>query len=238
MYNLTKNQLIKNSTVLTPDHLSNHIYNLVKRKPFINILDIGCFNGSLSKPFKNKRNSKIIGLDIIDDYEKNFDKFIKKDFLLTTEKDFEELEIDLIVSNPPFNDLLSFKFLEHCLKLFPNLPIIFIVPEYILNNSKNRSIEIEKYNITKIIKLNQYTFKDVAIHSSIIFLNIHFKNKKVFEYYYEKKEEEKKGKIRTLYFTKEEEEYLKNTLKINNFTKYIKTLIKEKNPDFPLKTIK
>jgi len=230
MYDLTKNKLIKDTVVLTPDDLSNFIFKKISKKPYINILDIGCFNGSFSKPFKNKKNSFITGVDILNDFEENFDKFIKKDFLTTTNQDFNN--VDLVVCNPPFNDLMAWKFIKHSFSVFgKNQPMIFIVPEYILNNSKNRAIELEQYNITKIIKLNQYTFKNVAIHCSVVFFNIHFKSKKLFEYYYPVKKT--KGKIRTIYFTKEQENILTNELKIKNFTKYIKGLISKDCSNFP-----
>lgn len=230
MYDLTKNELIKDIVVSTPNDLSQFIYKKISRKPYTNILDIGCYNGNFSKPFRNKKNINIIGIDILNDFQENFNQFIHKDFLTTTKNDFPD--IDLIICNPPFNDLLSWKFIEHSKSIFGDIPMVFIVPEYILNNSKSRSIELEKYNITKIVKLNQYTFKGVAIHCSVVFFNIHFKSKKLFEYYYPKNEV--KGKVRTLYFTKEQEEYLINVIKVKNFTKYIKNLIQQDNNEFPL----
>ena len=229
MYNLNINKHIKNSVITTPQDLAEFIYKKVARKPYKNILDIGCYSGSLSKPFRRKNNTKIIGIDIQNNFQEEFDEFIYKDFLETTKKDFPD--IDLILCNPPFNDLLSFKFLEHSQKLFGDIPKIFIFPEYILNNSKTRALELEKYDITKIVKLNQNTFNGVAIHSSVVFFNINFKSKKIFEYYYPKSKIT--GKTRTIYFTQEQEEYLQKTLKVKNFTRYIKELIKRDSQDFP-----
>ena len=71
----------KKSIVLTPEFVADDIYQTLKRFPFKNILDVGCFDGSMSKYFRRKKNSKIIGLDVIDDYESKFDTFIHKDFL-------------------------------------------------------------------------------------------------------------------------------------------------------------
>lgn len=52
---------------------------------------------------------------------------------------------------------------------------------------------------------------------------MNFKDKKAFDYFYLKKEI--KGKRRTIYLTQEEEEILKK-LKITNFSRFIKKLIK------------
>ncbi len=222
MYDINDYEYQKDDIIETHLQVAKYIYNKVKRKAFKNVLDVGASRGNLTYYFKNK-----IGLDIEDDYKNNFNKFICKDFLTTTKEDFEDFEIDCIVSNPPFSDLLSFQFLEHSLKLFPNIPHIFIVPNYILDNSKNRSNDLKKYNITKIVKLDPHIFKasNVAIHCSIIFLNLNFKDNKVYDYFY--LEKEIKGKRRSIYLTKEEEEILKD-LKVKNFSKFIKGLIKEK----------
>lgn len=232
MYDTTKNTLIKNTTIETPKELANFIYKKINRKPYKTILDIGSHKGALSEPFKHKKNSSIIGLDIDDVYENNFDKFIHKDFLATTKNDFKDLDINLVISNPPFNNLMSWQFIKKVKELFGDIPMIFILPEYILNNSKNRAVELEKYNITKIVKLNQNIFEGVAIHSSVVFFNINFKSTKLFEYYYPKKEI--KGRVRTLYFTQEQEEFLREK-KIKNFSKYIKQLIQDTYSDFPMK---
>ena len=232
MYDKTKNTLIKNTTIQTPSELSEFIYKKINRKPYKTILDVGANDGALSKPYRKKKDIFIVGLDTNNEYELEFDDFINKDYLQTTREDYQGFKIDLIVSNPPFNNLMSWKFIQHSKALFGDIPMVFIVPEYILNNSKNRAIELEKYNITKIVKLNQNVFKDVAIHCSVLFLNINFKSTKLFEYYYSKREV--KGRVRTLYFTKGQEEFLK-AQKIDNFTKYIKELIQKESPNFPIK---
>ena len=121
MYDTTKNTLIKNTTIQTPKELAEFIYKKINRKPYKTILDIGANDGALSRPFKSKKNISIIGLDINNEYEANFDKFIYKDFLGTSKEEYQGLDIDLIISNPPFDKLLSWKFIKHsdlmfCLK--------------------------------------------------------------------------------------------------------------------------
>ncbi len=220
MYDINDFDFQKDTIIETPLQLSKFLYNKVKRKGFKQVLDIGSHKGNLSKYFKN-----VVGLDIEDTYKDNFNDFICKDFLNTTKEDFQNLTIDLIVSNPPFNDLLAFKFMEHAKKIFENIPQIYIVPNYILDNSKTRGEKLKEYNITKIVKLDPHLFKasDVAIHCSLIFLNLNFKDKKAFDYFY--LEKKIKGKRRTIYLTQEEEETLKK-LKITNFSRFIKKLIK------------
>lgn len=225
MYDINDFDFQKDTIIETPLQLSKFLYNKVKRKGFKQVLDIGSHKGNLSKYFKN-----IVGLDIEDTYKDNFNDFICKDFLHTTKEDFQNLTIDLIVSNPPFNDLLAFKFMEHAKKIFENIPQIYIVPNYILDNSKTRGEKLKEYNITKIVKLDPHLFKasGVAIHCSLIFLNLNFKDKKAFDYFYLKKEI--KGKRRTIYLTQEEEEILKK-LKITNFSRFVKDMIIEKSKE-------
>ena len=119
MYDINDFDFQKDTIIETPLQLSKFLYNKVKRKGFKQVLDIGSHKGNLSKYFKN-----VVGLDIEDTYKDNFNDFICKDFLHTTKEDFQNLTIDLIVSNPPFNDLLAFKFMEHAKKIFENIPQI------------------------------------------------------------------------------------------------------------------
>ncbi len=230
MHKSTNNDLIKDDVVETPEEVSQLIYDKVKRKKYKTILDVGGHKGSLSKPFKNKKDTLILGIDIVSDHSKNFTGFLKWDYLETEKKDYPDLP-DLVISNPPFSDLLSWKFIEHTLKIFgDNQPSIFIVPQYILNNATARGGKLNNINITKIIHLPPSIFKNAAIHCSVIFININFKSKSVYEYYVPTKEI--KGKVRSLFFTKSQEEWLKEN-KIKNFTKFIKDTINKEYPDFP-----
>ena len=52
-----KEKVAKKSIVLTPDFVADDIYQTLKRYPFKNILDLGCFDGSMSKYFCRKKNS-------------------------------------------------------------------------------------------------------------------------------------------------------------------------------------
>jgi len=224
-----QSKILKKSVVITPDFVADEIYQNLKRYPIKNILDIGCWNGSLSRPFKKKRNTKITGIDIDNTFENNFDKFIHKDFLKTTAADFE-VKPDLILSNPPFNKNYPYMFLNHIIDLFGNhIPIVFIVGSWFSTTSNKRMEYLNTLNITRKTTLHKNTFKDcgVSIDSNILYFNI--KQKTQIDFLKPKKLE-KKQKFKTIAFSHEQVEYLK---KYDNFSGLMKQLIKNYDKDFP-----
>jgi hypothetical protein len=232
-----QNNLQKDSIVLTPSHVSQYIYNDLKKKPFKNILDIGGHSGSLSKIFKQKRNLKTIGIDVLNEHKDKFDIFLHKDFLKTTKEDFKDLHVDLIVSNPPFgvhkefNELYPQLFLEHVIKIFgKNIPVVFIVGHWFLTNS-NRRINYIKNNmsITKVVNLHVNTFSPVRVESDIVYFNI--KTAKGFDVIGEKKKKAER-KYRAVSFNKKQVEFMKNS-NLDNFSGLVKKMLKDKFPDFP-----
>lgn len=230
---LTNN--ISDNIVITPPIVSNEIYNTLKRKQIHNILDIGCFRGDLTKPFRKKKNVKIIGIDIIDDYKQNFDYFIHNDFLKTDKNDFKNLNIDCIITNPPFkrnsntNNPYPLDFLQHIFNLFgKNIPIVIIVPNYFIYNSKKRMEYLNNLNITKITNIHKDVFPNVKVECNILYFNIKTKTKHSF---LSPQNFEKNRYFKSITLTKEQYNYLKNN--IQNFNKYIKTLIKKDLPNFP-----
>jgi type I restriction enzyme M protein len=92
----------KKSTIETPLPLAQYIYETVwrqlKKKKIKLIVDIGCYKGNLSKPFKKK--FKCFGIDKqrMKKYHSEFAKcdFLKAGFYIS-EKPFA------VVMNPPFN---------------------------------------------------------------------------------------------------------------------------------------
>ena len=215
----------KDDLVQTPDWLVEKIYKQISRKQFKNILDVGAFDGALSNPFKRIKGSHITGVDIVDDYSNNFDYFIHEQFLLTTKEDYEH-KPDLIIMNPPFSQLQPMQFIEHCIKLFGGTtPIISIAPAYILGNSAKRANRLNELNITRVVILNKETFYPVQIESNVIFFNIHFRTKPAYEYWIKNKE--KKGKYRSVYMNRTDEDNIKILLKKynGNFNRMIKSLI-------------
>lgn len=227
---------VKDSIVETPPFLATKIYKELNRKPFKNILDIGSFRGNLSKPFKVKKNTNIIGLDITDDYKNNFDTFIHKDFLKTTKEDFKGLNIDLLVSNPPFQqhkehgELYPQLFIEHAFKLFgKSIPMVMIVGQWYLSNSSKRMENLRGYNLTKTITLHKNIFKPNSVESSVLYFNI--KVKKPFDFVSDKKPE-KIMKTKTVALTQEQIKFINKN--IDNFSGEVKALILSKYKDFPM----
>jgi len=237
-------QNLKDQIVNTPPIVSEKIYNDLKRKHIHTILDIGSGEGALSDPFRRKKNITIIGNDITDENRPHYDHFIHKDFLLTTQKDFKGLNIDLIVSNPPFqnskehNQLYPFLFLEHIFKLFgKHIPVIMIVPQWLLSSSNKRIVELNQMNITKTITLHGKIFRTkgnyISVESSVLYFNI--KTAKNIEFLESKKQYSPPTNSRhfkSISLKKNQKEFIEKNF--NNFNKEIKELIREKYPEFPL----
>jgi len=235
---------LKDNVVKTPPIVSNKIYQDLKRKNTHTILDIGSAEGVLSDPFRRKKNIKIIGNDITDQHAQHYDHFIHQDFLQTTTKDYQDLNIDLIVSNPPFqsskeqNELFPFLFLKHIFKLFgSNMPVVMIVPQWFLSSSNKRITALQEMNITKTITLHSKIFRtkenNICVESSVLYFNI--KTSKSIEFLESKKLS--KTVLKSRYFKSislkaNQKEFIEKNFK--NFNREIKELIREKYPLFPL----
>ena len=241
--NKHENNILKDMVVETPPVISEDIYNTLKRKHIYKILDVGAFRGYLSKPFKRKKSLKIGAVDIIDDYQNEFDFFLYKDFLDATKEDFKDFKPDLIVSNPPFNkhaehnELYPHLFIKKTFELFGDaIPSVFIVPQWYLSNSKKRMQDLEKMNITKISTIHKSIFQlineNISVEASILYFNIKTHNKHTFLSLPEKKLKTKKKRVfKATTFTEEQDKFLKDN--IDNFNRYVKDLIKKDLPDFP-----
>ena len=237
-------QNLKDNVVNSPSIISEKIYNDLKRKHIHTILDIGSGAGQLSDPFRRKKNIKIIGNDITNEHQNHYDHFIHKDFLLTTQKDFIGVNADLIMSNPPFqnskehNQLYPFLFLEHIFKLFgKHIPVVMIVPQWLLSSSNKRIVELNQMNITKTITLHSKIFRTndncVSVESSILYFNI--KTAKSIEFLERKKQYSTPTNSRhfkSISLKTNQKEFIEKNFK--NFNKEIKELIREKYPEFPL----
>lgn len=233
-----KEKTHKKSIVLTPEFVADDIYQTLKRFPFKNILDVGCFDGSMSKYFRRKKNSQIIGLDVVDDYKHKFHTFIHKDFLECTKKDFQDLKIDLIVSNPPFGKnkeygaLYPELFLKKIFELFGDkVPIVLIVGQWFLSNSSARIQYLNTLNMTKNTTLHKNAFAEcgVSVESNVLYFNLKLKDRLSF---LDIKKIEKKQKFKTVAFSDAQMVYIKDN--IDNFSGTIKKLIKSEYPDFPM----
>jgi hypothetical protein len=236
------NKTLKPSTILTPDWVAQYIYKSVNRFSTPNVLDIGCHNGNLSSHFRKKRNTKIIGLDVNDEFKNNFDIFIHVDFLDTTRKTFEDIPVDLIVFNAPFGEstdkdnkeLVPLLWLKHCIYLWGSkMPIIAIHGRWMISNSIKRMkyLADSDFKITKTVALHKNTFSDcgVFVESDITYFNI--KQKNPTDYLYPP-ESYKKQRFKSVAFSDDQMIYIKKN--IDNFSGEIKNMIKKEFPDFPL----
>ena len=236
-------QNLKDNVVNSPSIISEKIYNDLKRKHIHTILDIGSGAGQLSDPFRRKKNIRIIGNDITNEHQNHYDHFIHKDFLTTTKEDYKDVNIDLIVSNPPFqsskehNQLYPFLFLQHIFQLFgEHIPVIMIVPQWLLSSSNKRIIELNQMNITKTITLHGKIYQTaencVSVESSILYFNI--KTSKSIEFLESKKNSPltKHRHFKSITLKANQKEFIEQNFK--NFNREIKELIREKYPEFPL----
>jgi predicted RNA methylase len=245
MVNNNKNEgtILKDSIVETPEILARDIYDTLKRKPFHKILDVGCFQGKLSKPFKSKKDLEVIGLDVIEEYKNNFDYFIHKDYLEATKEDFEGHKIDLVVSNPPFgkhsqyNELYPHLFIKKTIELFgENMPMVFIVPQWYLSNSVKRMNDLNNLKITKQTTIHKNIFaienENISVEASILYFNLKT-HKKISYLAYEKPTAKKLKKrvFKSITMTEEQDAFIKKN--IPNFNKYIKELMKKDLEGFP-----
>ena len=180
-----KNKTTKNSTVFTPQILSNYIYNIVsKHYSFKTIFDpcIG-INGGMTNPFKNS-GCYIIGADIEEEAKNVCDIFflqnIKQSNIPT------HIKPDLIIMNPPFNGngkgknnlLYPHLFLKTMFDRFgEDIPIIMITGDNFLNNNTKYSKRLQyisngKFNITSIMTLPLDIFEGVKFNTQVLFFNM------------------------------------------------------------------
>ena len=234
---------LKDNTVNTPPIVSNKIYQDLKRKHIHTILDIGSGEGALSEPFRRKKNIRIIGNDITNEHAPHYNHFIHQDFLLTTKEDYQNLNIDLIVSNPPFqnskehNQLYPFLFLQHIFKLFGSgMPVVMIVPQWLLSSSNKRIVELNQMNITKTITLHGKIFRTedncVSVESSVLYFNI--KTSKSIEFLQSKTPLTpltKNRHFKSITLKANQKEFI--DMQFKNFNREIKELIRERFPEFP-----
>lgn len=174
----------KNNVITTPLWLVQNIMNIL---PWYyenaNVIDICCNSGCLSSLFK----SNVFGIDIIKPKNTAVEnsKFYCLDFLGL--KSFKlNKRIDLLVCNPPFNDmngkykrkLLPELFFRKIIELFgPSIPFVLFVPMGFLKNQRVNSkrykfIRDSGVEITSILSLPIDAFEGVLFHSEVLFFNI------------------------------------------------------------------
>ena len=100
MYRVDRNNFYKeqkNSTVYTPDGVSEYLFKLLKMRKKDFIIDPCVGGGSLLKPFA-KRGYKTLGIDI---ENQGYPDTVERNFLSLKQGEFDKP--DLVIANPPFN---------------------------------------------------------------------------------------------------------------------------------------
>lgn len=233
------NNIVKDSTVSTPDWLAKKIAHEVARKGFRNIIDIGCNDFALSKPLMRK-GSRVLGVDL-NDCEEHANKlgveFLHIDFLESTRDDYP-FKPDLIVMNPPFarhgNELMPHLFIKKAFELWGTTAnLICLAGSWYMSNSSKRMADIQGGEgfgrLTKQITLHKTTFEPLSVESVCLFWNIG--TKKPIELW-SKPAAKPKQATRTISLSQAQKAYLDKKHK-KGFANYVRGLIAENDPNFP-----
>ncbi len=196
----------KNSSIMTPLKVAEFIYSIVgdvlkdkTKYAMPAVLDPCCGTGNLLNPF-HYNEWVTIGMDI-NKYTINFemDEFIQSNFLSNFLKKIDihdyDLDYDLIVCNPPFNNenevnttwlkehkkgksLLPEVFADKIFELFGyDIPLVLFTPMGMRLNQRKKSKRWKKMRdtwpeISSIVSLPLDIFPDVEFHNEILIFNI------------------------------------------------------------------
>lgn len=167
----------KDFNCYTPDVIANTIFRIIQESgmEIKNIVDPSIGNGDLVKPFKN---NFIYGIDINDIGKTNCNQFYNCDF----EKFNENIQVDLVLSNPPFNGHPNRKlypevFLKKIIELWgKDIPIVMFVPSGFRLNQRIKSKRWKwlrnTIEISSILTLPLDIFPGVQFHMEVLFFNI------------------------------------------------------------------
>jgi release factor glutamine methyltransferase len=160
----------KNVLIPRPDTeiLVDRVINEFKNQNDLKIIDIGCGSGAISISLAKYLNAYVYSLDISkqaleigmknaikNDVADNI-KFIKSDIL----NNFNEEEVDIIVSNPPYIELEEYLNLEDNVLLYE--PKLALLGE---DNGLYFYKEISK-NAKKVLKENGYIFFEIGYNQA------------------------------------------------------------------------
>lgn len=184
MYNLTKNNYHlkpKSSNIYTPQEVSQFIFELLKDKiPKESLILDPCSGQGSLLSFWKEAGYPTWGIDIDLDSTAN----AKTDFFTIKPYQSEwNLEVNLILCNPPFNGygnkLGSEVWLDKIIELFgKDIPIVLFAPMGFRLNGKqngkrwNKFISSKYPPISSIISLPRDIFTGVEFHSEILIFNI------------------------------------------------------------------
>jgi len=187
-YNINK----KDNTIKTPIYLCERLADILKQDALLlprDILDVGCGDGRLGGIISHKAFGGICKVTYIDTNPdedvitsvRDMHEVIVADYLAY---EFEDYNPNLIVCNPPFNNINNSKkllpelFLNKMFKDFgEKTPIILFAPMGFLKNQRKTSKRYQalmntEADITSIISLPIDAFEGVAFHSEILCFNI------------------------------------------------------------------
>ena len=183
-----KNSTIKNSTVYTPEILSNYLYKLISHHyDFKYILDPCIGQGALAKPFK-KDGVIIVGNDI--DKKGLYDHVdyctFKQNYNIKDFKMPSLIKPDFIIMNPPFNGngkgrknlLYPHLFLKTMFEKYgEDIPLVMITGDNFLNNNGVSSDRLKyiadgKFAITSVMTLPVDIFPNVKFNTQVLFFNM------------------------------------------------------------------
>jgi len=184
MYNLQRNNYHlkpKNSTIYTPPEVSEFIFNLLKDKflPKSLILDPCSGMGALLQPWKE---AEYLTWGIDNDLNSSADA--KTDFFSCQPNESEwNLEVSLVLCNPPFNGmrpkLAPEAWLDKILELFgKDIPIVLFAPVglricHSLQGKRYQKFISGKYPaISSIITLPRTVFPNIEFHTEILIFNL------------------------------------------------------------------
>jgi hypothetical protein len=166
----------KNSTVLTPEPLCEHIRDMLSHVPYNRIVDLGCNRGNLSRPFLGPK----LGLGITPQPEYP-GEFILHD-LRVTPYPIDATKDDIIITNPPFNGFKKKLANEVVLRGITELwgrsarVVMFAPMGFQLNQRINSTrwqwLRDEAPPITGILSLPLSIFPSVQFHVECLFFNL------------------------------------------------------------------
>jgi hypothetical protein len=170
----------------TPKEHAEYIYTQCKSDYKLNVLDICCGLGGLSKPFyDNDHNITLIELN------DNFKQYLQEQYPKATliNKNYLEIDdipdIDIILCNPPFNtNDIPRIYIYFLIKIMStmniNAKVYFICPQTVINHNINIEHEvdywtkqsqsdfIDHYNIYKLYGFIDISLSDLRFNKRII----------------------------------------------------------------------
>jgi hypothetical protein len=159
---------IKHEYFQTPDKVVDKLFNnefLINHfKPNAKYFDPCCGSQAFAKGLKRRFNDfntqSVTQIEIRQEDAVN--GVIHADFLTWTPN--TDLNIDYVISNPPFS--LAEKFIEHSLELFPNAEIWFLLPITFLGSKKRKDL-INRLNPSIFILSERPSFLTHSTQRSI-----------------------------------------------------------------------